>query len=85
VSNVLAKAGMQITALDVEPRIASEFNVIKADSTEYVFDKDPVVMLCRPCHDGEFVRKTILRALNSGVRDVIYIGLQRNARADLGG
>jgi hypothetical protein len=42
-------------------------------------------MLCLPCHDGEFVRKTTLRALISGVRDVVYIGLQRNARVGLGG
>ena len=84
-SNVLAKAGMQITVRDLEPRIATEFNVIKADSTEYVFDKDSEVMLCLPCHDGEFVRKTTLRALISGVRDVVYIGLQRNARVGLGG
>ena len=85
VSSVLAKAGLQVTAIDLEPRHESEFPVIEANSIEYQFEKDSVVMLCRPCHEDGFVRNTILRALNCGVRAIVYVGLQRNVRQDLGG
>jgi hypothetical protein len=85
VSSVLANAGLHITAIDLEPRHESEFPVIQADSTEYQFEKNSVVMLCRPCHEDGFVRNTILRALNCGVRAIVYVGLQRNVRQDLGG
>jgi hypothetical protein len=60
VSNMLAKAGLRVTAIDLEPRSVSEFDVIKADSTEYPFEKGSVLMFCRPCHDHDFVRNTIL-------------------------
>lgn len=81
----LAESGLNVTALDLQPRIDSEFSVIQGDSTTYQFEKDSVLMICRPCHDNGFVRKTILRALNCGARTVVYVGLQRNVRADLGG
>jgi hypothetical protein len=85
VANVLAKAGLHVTAIDLEPSNQAEFPVIYGDSTEYQFEKGSVVMLCRPCHENGFVRDTILRALNCGVRAIVYVGLQRNIRADLGG
>jgi SAM-dependent methyltransferase len=84
-ANMLAKAGMHVTALDLEPRDQSEFPVVQANSTEYAFQKDSVLLFCRPCHDHDFVRNTILRGLTCGVRAVVYVGLQRNVRADLGG
>src|SRR5271157_1302494 len=85
VSNVLAKAGLHVTAIDLEPRTESEFDVIKADSTTHPFERDSVVIFCRPCHNDSFVRNTILRALNCGVRAIVYVGLDRNVRHDLGG
>ena len=85
VGKALAKAGMLVTAIDLEPRTETEFPVVQADCTKYQFDQSAVVMLCRPSHDHRFVLKTVLRALTSGVRTVIYVGLQRNVRADLGG
>jgi hypothetical protein len=85
VSNMLAKAGMHVTALDLHPRIQSEYPVLRGDSTEHPFDKGSVVMFCRPCHEGGFVRQTILNALKCGVRAVVYVGLERNVRHDLGG
>jgi hypothetical protein len=84
VAKALGKAGMHVTAIDLEPRAESEFPVVQGDSTQHQFEKDSVVLICRPCHNG-FVRDTILRALTCGVRDIIYVGLQRNVRADLGG
>jgi hypothetical protein len=83
-ASMLAKAGMQVTALDLEPRIHSEYPVVTADSTEYAFEKRSVVLICRPCHNG-FVRETVLPALTSGVSAVIYVGLRRNVKQDLGG
>ncbi len=85
VAKSLAKAGMQVTALDLEPRHESVLPVIHGDCTEYPFERDSVLMICRPCHENEFIRKTILRALNCGVRAIVYIGLNRNVRGDLGG
>jgi hypothetical protein len=85
VGKALAKAGLCVTALDLEPRDESEFPVVQGDSTEYQFEKDSVVMFSRPCHDDGFVRKTILRALNCGVRTIVYVGLNRNVRGDFGG
>jgi len=85
VAKALAKVGMQVTAIDLEPRAHSEFPVIEADSTAYSFEEGSVVMLCRPCHEDGFVRETILNALNKGVRAIVYVGLQRNVRHDLGG
>jgi len=84
-ASMLAKAGMHVTAIDLVPRSESEFPVVQGDSTQHQFEKDSVVLICRPCHDHDFVRDTILRALTCGVRDIIYVGLQRNVRADLGG
>jgi len=84
-ASMLAKAGVHVTAIDLEPRIKSEFDVIKADGTGYAFEKGSVLLFCRPCHDHDFVRNTILRGLCRGVRAVVYVGLQRNVRADLGG
>lgn len=85
VGKALSNSGFYVTALDLQPRAQSEFPVVQGDGTTYPFEKDAVVMLCRPSHDNRFVFKTILRALTSGVRTVIYVGLQRNVRADLGG
>jgi hypothetical protein len=84
VGKALAKAGMLVTAIGLAPRDQSEFPVLQADSTIYPFERDALMMLCRPCHDDRFVRKTVLRALSSGARTVIYVGLQRNVRQDLG-
>ncbi|MDR3748746.1 MAG: hypothetical protein P4M04_11405 [Acidobacteriota bacterium] len=67
-----------------KPRAESEFRTVHFDSTEYAFEKDSVVMFCRPCHENGFVRETILRALNCGVRAIVYVGLDSNVKHDLG-
>ena len=85
VSKLLAQAGLRVTGIDLEPRAESVFPVTQANSTEYRFEKGSVVMFCRPCHENGFVRGTILRALNCGVRAIVYVGLDRNVRYDLGG
>ena len=85
VSALLSKAGMHVTAIDRVERTESECPVVTADSTTFQYEKGSVVLLCRPCHEGGFVRETILNALTCGVRAVIYVGLDRNARHDLGG
>jgi SAM-dependent methyltransferase len=84
-SKALAEAGLRVTAIDLQPRADSVFAVIQANSTEHQFEKDSVVMFCRPCHENGFVRDTILKALNCGIRAIVYVGLRRNVRHDLGG
>jgi hypothetical protein len=83
VSKALAKAGLRVTAIDLEPRTESQFDVIKADSTEYQFEKGSVVLICRPCHNG-FVVKTLTRGILCGVAEIVYVGLTRNLEDDLG-
>lgn len=82
-ASMLAKAGMKVTAIDLVPRTESEFDVIKADATEYAFEKDSVLLFCRPCHNG-FVVKTITRGILCGVADIVYVGLTKNLQDDLG-
>jgi hypothetical protein len=85
VSKALSEAGLRVTALDLAPRTASvsEFDVIKADSTHYPFEKDSVVMFCRPSHSG-FVEKTLTKAIQSHVSHILYVGLTKNLQDDLG-
>jgi SAM-dependent methyltransferase len=82
-ASMLAKAGMKVTALDLEPRMESEFDVIKADATEYAFEKGSVLLFCRPCHNG-FVEKTLTKGIMCGVADIVYVGLTNNLQFDLG-
>jgi hypothetical protein len=83
VSKALAKAGLRVTAIDLEPRAESEFQVIKADSTQYPFERDSVVMFCRPSHSG-FVENTLTKAIQSHVSHILYVGLTKNLQGDLG-
>jgi len=76
-ASMLAKAGLHVTALDLEPRTESQYDVIKADSTEYQFEKGSVLLFCRPCHNG-FVEKTLSRGILCGVADIVYVGLTKN-------
>src|ERR1019366_1051010 len=71
------------TALDLEPRTESEFDVIKADSTTYPFEEGSVVLLCRPCHNG-FVLRTITNAIQRHVAVIVYVGLTANFTQDVG-
>jgi hypothetical protein len=82
-SAALAKAGLRVTAIDLAPRSESEFDVIKADSTQFPFEKDSVVMFCRPSHSG-FVEKTLTKAIQSHVSHILYVGLTKNLQDDLG-
>jgi hypothetical protein len=84
VAKALAKAGLRVTAIDLAPRTESEFDVIKADSTQqYQFEKGSVLLFCRPCHNG-FVEKTLTKAIMCGVADIVYVGLTKNLEDDLG-
>jgi hypothetical protein len=85
VAKALATAGLHVIALDLVPRTASvsEFEVLRADSTQYPFQKDSVVMFCRPSHSG-FVEKTLTKAIQSRVSHILYVGLTKNLQDDLG-
>lgn len=83
VSKALSKAGLDVTALDLEPRSDAAFEVVRADGTEYQFEKGSVVMFCRPSHSG-FVEKTIAKAIQSRVAAILYVGLCKNFKSDVG-
>jgi hypothetical protein len=82
-ASMLAKAGMNVTAIDLVPRSESEFPVVQGDSTQHQFEKDSVVLICRPCHDG-FVLKTITNAIQRHVAAIVYVGLNANFTQDVG-
>ena len=83
VSKALSKAGLNVMAIDLEPRATFEFNVVKADSTTFPFERGAVVMFCRPSHSG-FVEKTLTKAIQSDVSHILYVGLTNNLQNDVG-
>lgn len=83
VAKALAEAGLRVTAIDLQPRTESEFDVIKADGTQYQFEKGSVLLFCRPCHNG-FVEKTLTKGIMCGVADIVYVGLTKNLEDELG-
>ena len=82
-ASMLAKAGLHVTAIDLQPRTESEFPVVRGDSTQHQFEKGSVLLFCRPCHNG-FVEKTLSRGILCGVADIVYVGLTKNLQDDLG-
>ena len=82
-ANMLAEAGLRMTAIDLVPRSESEFSVVQGDSTEYQFEMGSVLLFCRPCHNG-FVEKTLTRGILCGVANIVYVGLTMNLEDDLG-
>ncbi len=83
VTKALLEAGIVTVALDVHRHMQPEYPVLIADGSTYDYDKDSIVMLCRPNH-GPFATDVIGRALECGASKVLYVGLERNAEADLG-
>jgi hypothetical protein len=83
IAKALAETGLHVTALDLEPRTESEFDVIKADSTTHPFEEGSVVLLCRPCHNG-FVPRTIANAIQRHIAAILYVGLRKNFKSDVG-
>lgn len=83
VSRALSDAGLNVAAIDITFRLHGEFRVQLGNGASYPYKAGSTVMLCRPCH-GLFVRGVIERAIKCGARRVLYVGLPRNRRDDLG-
>lgn len=82
-SKALAVVGLPVKALDITHRDGEEFRIHIADGTLYHYDRNSTVILCRPCH-SHFVCDVIERAVECKVRRVLYVGLPKNRKADLG-
>jgi hypothetical protein len=83
VTKALLEAGIATVALDVHRHMQPEHPVLIADGSAFDYEKGSIVMLCRPNH-GPLATDVIGRALECGASNVLYVGLERNAEADLG-
>ncbi|HEX7313322.1 MAG TPA: class I SAM-dependent methyltransferase [Pyrinomonadaceae bacterium] len=83
VSRALSDAGLAVKAIDTTLRVRGEFRVHQADGASFPYEEDSTAMLCRPCH-GLFTQAVIERAIERGARRVLYVGLPRNVKLDLG-
>lgn len=78
-----ANACYKVEAIDANARMGSVFKVQIKDATEYRFMSDSVVLICRPCHD-EFCQAVVQNALFHRASAVVYVGLDKNVKKDLG-
>ncbi len=78
-SRGLRENGLKGVAFDLYP----DEDVFHGDGTTYPFISGTTVLLCRPCH-GDFVWLTIKRAFERGVTTLVYVGLPKNIKRDLG-
>jgi hypothetical protein len=85
VTVALRKAGVKkVNPIDIFPRDGQDTKINHGDGTTYPFKANSLVMLCRPCH-GMFAEDTIKNALKREVSSILYVGLAKNVKNDLGG
>lgn len=82
-SKVLAEAGFAVLAIDNNWRRNEVFPIQRADAVLFPYPAGAVVLLARPCH-GTFVESVVTRAVAYGAHAVVYVGLPKNRREDLG-
>lgn len=84
VSKALSALGMKVVAIDINRREGGEEFPIHLENAEaYSYKEESVVMICRPCH-GEFAEEVIFQAARCHARFIMYVGLEKNFRSDLG-
>lgn len=84
VTAALHKAGLKsVKALDTLKRDSQEAKVEFGDGTTYPYKSGSVVMFCRPCH-GWFVEPAISHAIRCDAGAILYVGLSKNVKDDLG-
>lgn len=83
VTKALLDKGLKSLAIDINNREEEEAHIQLADGEFYCYAPDSVVMLCRPCH-GEFVERVIAQAMKRGAAAILYVGLGKNVKDDLG-
>lgn len=82
VSDYLRRRGHSVTGIDVRMS-ETEFPITCGNGSTFNYEKDSVVMLCRPCH-GDFVESVVERAILRDARAIVYVGLSKNTCDDLG-
>lgn len=83
-SKALSESGLRrVKAIDANIRVGAVYPVEIQDATNLDYDMEPVVLICRPCH-GSFVEASIQQALTRRARAIVYVGLPKNVKADLG-
>ena len=84
VAKDLSELGLEVKAIDIHYRESGVgFPVEISNAETYAYKPDSIAMICRPCH-GEFAEQVIFRAWKCGVAAVLYVGLERNFKNDLG-
>lgn len=74
----------KVFAIDMlEREGGSAFPVYMADAASFPYPSGCIVMLCRPCH-GSFVETVIDQAIECKAGAIVYVGLGRNVKTDLG-
>lgn len=72
-----------IEAIDSSIRDGAVYPVEIADGTNYKYDLDSTILICRPCH-GLFCEAVIEQSIRRRASAIIYVGLSKNAGSDLG-
>lgn len=83
IARELHERGMRVIAIDILARANSVFHVYNIDGAAAGYNKGSVVMLCRPCH-GYFPDAVIRQAISCRVGAIVYVGLPKNVKTDLG-
>jgi uncharacterized UPF0146 family protein len=84
VARALSDLGMEVKAIDINYRESGVgFPVEISNAEAYAYKPDSIAMICRPCH-GEFAEQVIFKAWKCGVAAVLYVGLEKNFKNDLG-
>lgn len=82
VAEALRARDLTCFGIDVSVR-PSQHAVVIANGVAFNYAPGGVVLLCRPCH-GPFVEAVVRRAVRRQARAVVYVGLPKNKRGDLG-
>jgi hypothetical protein len=82
-TKALRDVGMEVTGVDANRRPGSVVRVEIADATDFDYRTDPTVLICRPCH-GPFCEAVIQRAIACRSEAIVYVGIEKNVRGDLG-
>ena len=72
-----------VVGIDLIPRDGQETTIEICDATTYRFARNSIVLVARPCH-GSWVEGLIRQACKRGVNEILYIGLTKNVKNDLG-
>lgn len=83
IADALAVRGIRITSLDLFIPDLLAGNAMYADGTIFPYPPGTTVMMCRPCH-GLFPEMVVSRAVHCGAAQIIYVGLTKNFKKDLG-